>query len=49
MGLPLERAISTLRFTLGHETTIADIEYVLEKLPAIVEASRAARLVASAG
>jgi cysteine desulfurase len=49
MGLPLERAIATLRFTLGHETTTADIEYVLEKLPAIVESSRAARLVASAG
>jgi cysteine desulfurase len=49
MGLPLERAIATLRFTLGHETTMADIEYVLEKLPAIVESSRATRLVASAG
>jgi cysteine desulfurase len=49
MGLPLERAIATLRFTLGHETTIADIEYVLEKLPAIVESSRAAHLVATAG
>lgn len=49
MGLPLERAIATLRFTLGHETTTADIEYVLEQLPAIVESSRASQLVASAG
>ncbi len=49
MGLPLERAIATLRFTLGHETTDGDVAYVLEKLPAIVEASRAAHLVASPG
>jgi cysteine desulfurase len=40
MGLPMERAVATLRFSLGHETTPADIDYVLETLPAIVAASR---------
>ncbi len=41
MGVPLERAVSTLRFSVGHETTAADIDYVLASLPAIVERSRA--------
>ncbi len=41
MGVPLERAVSTLRFSVGHETTAADIDYVLATLPAIVERSRA--------
>jgi cysteine desulfurase len=41
MGVPLERAVSTLRFSVGHETTPADIDYVLVTLPAIVERSRA--------
>ena len=49
MGLPLDRAISTLRFSVGHETTDADIDYVLEKLPTIVKRSRAARLIAAGG
>lgn len=48
MGVPLERAVSTLRLTVGHETTEDDIGYVLAKLPAIVEASRARRLVVAA-
>ncbi len=43
MGVPLHRAVSTLRFSLGHETTAADIDYVLATLPAIVERSRAKR------
>jgi cysteine desulfurase len=43
MGVPLERAISTLRLSVGHETTAADIDYVLAALPAIVERSRAKR------
>ena len=43
MGVPLERAISTLRLSIGHETTAADIDYVLAALPAIVERSRARR------
>ena len=29
IGLPLERAVATLRFSLGHETTAADIDCVL--------------------
>lgn len=45
MGVPLERAVSTLRFSAGYETTEADIDAVLERLPAIVERSRAHRLV----
>ncbi|TAK60781.1 MAG: aminotransferase class V-fold PLP-dependent enzyme [Dehalococcoidia bacterium] len=44
MGLPLERAVSTLRFSLGQETPAEDIDYVLEQLPAIVEQSRARQL-----
>jgi len=47
MGVPLERAAATLRFSLGHDTTSEDIEYVLAKLPAIVEASRARRRAAA--
>ena len=43
MGVPLERAISTLRLSIGHETTAADIDTVLATLPAIVERSRAKR------
>lgn len=41
MGVPLERAASTLRFSVGHETTAADIDYVLASLPSIVASSRA--------
>jgi cysteine desulfurase len=40
-GMPLERAASTLRFSLGHDTSQADIDYVLATLPAVVERSRA--------
>ncbi len=47
MGVPIERAISTLRFSLGHETAAADIDYVLEHLPEIVEQSRGTRLAAA--
>ncbi len=47
IGLPLDRAVSTLRFSLGHETTAEEIDRVLEALPPIVERSRAARLVAA--
>ncbi len=44
MGLPLERAVSTLRFSLGQETPADDVDYVLERLPAIVEQSRKGQL-----
>jgi cysteine desulfurase len=47
MGVPIERAVSTLRFSVGHETTDADIDAVLEVLPAIIERSRAGRLAAA--
>ena len=47
MDVPPERAVSTLRFSAGHETTEADINEVLQRLPAIVERSRAHRLVAA--
>ena len=41
MGISLEQAISTLRFSVGYETTAADIDAVLAALPAIVANSRA--------
>jgi cysteine desulfurase len=41
LGLPPEQAHSSLRFTLGRENTEADIERVLEVLPAIVAKLRA--------
>ncbi|MHB1418146.1 MAG: cysteine desulfurase NifS [Bacillota bacterium] len=41
MGLPHEIAHGSLRMTLGKENTIEDIEYVLSKLPPIVERLRA--------
>jgi cysteine desulfurase len=44
MGMSLEQATSTLRLSLGHETTDSDIDYVIEHLPPIVERSRARRL-----
>ena len=48
VGMPLERAVATLRFSLGHETSEDDVERVLAVLPAIVERSRASKLVVSA-
>lgn len=41
LGLPYEVAHGSLRFTLGRSTTEADIEYVLETLPPLVEKLRA--------
>ncbi len=40
LGLPHELAHSSLRLTLGQETTEKDIDYVLEKLPQIVKKLR---------
>ncbi|MGH9789212.1 MAG: cysteine desulfurase NifS [Candidatus Acidiferrales bacterium] len=37
IGLPPERARSSLRFSLGRATTAADVDYVCEVLPAVVE------------
>jgi cysteine desulfurase len=47
MGMTLEQAASTLRFSLGHDTTADDIDRVLEVLPTNVERSRAQQLVAA--
>lgn len=37
MGLPYEAAHGSLRFAMGRYTTEEDIDYVLEKLPGVVE------------
>lgn len=41
MGLSREAAQASLRLSLGHETTDADVDYVIETLPPIVERLRA--------
>ncbi len=41
MHIPVEFAHGSLRFSLGRGTTEAEIDYVLEQLPSIVEALRA--------
>jgi cysteine desulfurase len=40
LGMPYEVAHGSIRFTLGHETTEKDIDYVLETLPPLVEKLR---------
>ena len=40
LGAPYEVAHGSIRFTLGKSTTKKDLEYVLEKFPAIVEKLR---------
>ena len=40
MGLPHEIAHGSLRLSLGHETTVQDVDYVLEVLPGIVSKLR---------
>lgn len=40
IGLPHEIAHGSLRFTLGKYTTEAEIDYVLEHLPKIIEKLR---------
>ncbi len=40
LGLPYEFAHGSLRFTLGKSTTEADIDYVLEVLPGVIEILR---------
>ena len=37
MNVPYSRAMGAIRFSLGRYNTEAEVEYVLEKLPAIVE------------
>lgn len=41
IGLPIEEAHGSLRLSIGHDTTDADIAYILEKLPPIVARLRA--------
>ena len=48
LGASLERAVSTLRLSLGHDTTNADIAALMDVLPAAVERSRAGKLVGTA-
>ena len=40
MGIPPEEAHGSIRFSLGRETTKEDIDYVLEKLPKVIEEIR---------
>ena len=40
MGLPTQRAQNSIRFSLGAENTDAEVDYVLDKLPAAVEKLR---------
>ena len=40
LGVPHERAIGSLRFSLGKATTASDIEFVLETLPSLVQRLR---------
>jgi cysteine desulfurase len=47
MDISLELAAATLRFSLGPDTSESDIDYVLERLPAIVERSRKDALAAA--
>jgi cysteine desulfurase len=46
MNVPYEAALGSLRLTLGHANTEADVEYVLEVLPGVVERMRAISAVA---
>jgi cysteine desulfurase len=48
MGLPPEIVRSSLRLTLGHENTRAEVDYLLDKLPPIVEKLRKLAPVAPA-
>lgn len=41
LGLPYEVAHGSVRFSLGHATTMQDIEYVLDTIPPLVEKLRA--------
>src|SRR5262245_48605973 len=44
LGLAHERAIGTVRFTLGQSTTEEEIDYVLDVLPALIEQLRSVSL-----
>jgi len=40
IGLPHEIAHGSLRLTFGRENTMEDVDYILEKLPPIVQRLR---------
>ena len=44
LGMPAERAIGSVRFTIGASTTAADIDYVLDVLPPLIERLRSVSL-----
>jgi cysteine desulfurase len=44
LGLPYERAIGSVRFTVGKATTAEEIDYVLDILPPLIERLRAVAL-----
>ncbi|MCC7364295.1 MAG: cysteine desulfurase [Dehalococcoidia bacterium] len=46
MGVPIRRAVGSVRFSLGESTTREEIEAVVALIPAEVERARAASLVA---
>ncbi len=48
MGLTPARALSSIRFSLGIYNTAEDVDYLLEKLPPIIERLRAAPVSAEA-
>jgi cysteine desulfurase len=41
LGIPPEEAHGSLRLTLGRENSMEDVEYLLEKLPAVIDNLRA--------
>ncbi len=49
MGLAPENIHGSIRFTLGRENTLGEIEYVLEVLPEIVDKLRAISPLVSNG
>jgi cysteine desulfurase len=49
LGLPYEKAIGSVRFTAGKDTTAADIDYLLDVLPSLVERLRSVSHVAELG
>ena len=44
LGIPYERAIGTVRFTAGKDTTATEIDYLLDVLPALIEQLRSVAL-----
>lgn len=49
MGVEPRQARGSLRFSLGHTTTVAEIDRVLEVLPSVVERAEAAGLAGAKG